>query len=102
MVSIKSIKQGKQFLDCFIRPLALPKQIVSMPSIWLRSFLISFEQPNIGLPSWRLKSALIRREPIAPSNGYTGFTPRLRTDFYARTMAVVERLSAGRARVEQL
>ena len=41
MVSIKSIKQGRQFLDYFTRPLALPKQTVSMLSIWLRSFLTS-------------------------------------------------------------
>ena len=47
--------------------------------------------------------ACIRREPIARSNGYTECTPRLRTDFYARKTAVVERLSAARAvRVEQL
>jgi hypothetical protein len=36
--AIKSTKQVRQFLDCFTKPPALLKQIVSMPSIWLRSF----------------------------------------------------------------
>ncbi len=42
---------GQQFLGCFTRPPAWPKQIVSMPWRWLRSFLISFERPKIGSPS---------------------------------------------------
>ena len=104
MVSIKSIKQGKQFLF-LTRPPAWPRQIVSMLSIWLRSCLSSFERPRIGSPSSRLRWACIRTRPTARSSGYTECTPRLRIDFYARTMAIVERLNAGRARtahVEQL
>ena len=81
MVSIKSTKQGKQFLDCFTRPPAWPKQIVSMLSIWLRSCLSSFERPRIGSPSSRLRWACIRTRPTARSSGYTECTPRLRIGF---------------------
>ena len=104
MVSIKSIKPGKRFLGSFIKPPARPKQIVSVPWRWLRSFLISFERPKIGSPSWKLRFACIRRKPTARSSGYTECTPRLRTDFSGKTTAVGERLNAGRAptiRVEQ-
>ena len=105
MVSIKSTKQGKQFLDCFTRPPAWPKQIVSMLSIWLRSRLSSFERPKIGSPSSRLRWACIRTRLTAWSSGCTECTPRSRIDFYARMTAFVARLNAGRARtarVEQL
>jgi hypothetical protein len=96
MVSIKSIKPGKRFLGSLIRPPARPKQIVSVPWRWLRSFLISFERPKIGSPSWKLRFACIRRKPTARSSGYIEFTPRLRTDFYGKTPAIVDHLNAGR------
>ena len=97
MASTKSIKQGKPFLGCFTRPPAWPKQIVSMPWRWLRSFLISFERPKIGSPSLRLRLACIRRKPTARSSGYIESTPRLRTDFSGKTTVVADRLNAGRA-----
>ena len=97
VVLINSTKQGRQFLDCFTRPLAWPKQIVTMPSRWPRSFPISSEWLKIGSPIWRLRLALIRREPTAPSSGYTECTPRLRIDFSGKTTAVREPLNAGRA-----
>ena len=105
MVSIRSIKQGKQFLDCFTRPPESQKQTVNMPSIWPRSFPISFERPRIGLPSSRLRLACIGTRPTARSSGYTECIPRLRTDFYVRPAAFGDRLNVGRARtalVEQL
>ena len=96
MVSIKSTKQVRRFWDCFTRQLALPKQIVSMLSTWLRRFPISFEQPKIGLPNSRLRSAGIRRKPTARSSGYTESIPRLRTDFSDKTTVLAERLNVGR------
>jgi hypothetical protein len=98
-------KAGQTILGLLHKAAGVPKQIVSMLSIWLRSFLTSFERPRIGSPSSRLRLACIRTRPTTRSSGYTECTPRLRTDFYARTTAVVERLNAGRARtarVEQL
>jgi hypothetical protein len=96
MVSIKSTTQVRRFWDCFTKQLALPMQIVSMLSTWLRRFLISFEQPKIGLPNSRLRSACIRRKPSARSSGYTECTLRLRTDFSGKTTVVEDRLNAGR------
>ena len=98
MVSIKSIKQGKQFLDCFTRPPESQKQTVNMPSIRPRSFPISFERPRIGSPSSRPRWVCTEKKPTAPSSGYTECIPRLRTDFYGRPAAFVDRLNAGRAR----
>ena len=82
--------------DCFTKQLALPKQIVSMRSTWLRRFPISFEQPKIGSPNSRLRSACIRRKPTARSSGYIECTLRLRTDFSDKTTVVEDRLNAGR------
>ena len=44
MVPINSIRQDKPFSGCFTKPLAWPKQTVSEPSKWRRSFPISFER----------------------------------------------------------
>ena len=97
VVSIKSTEQVRRFWDCFTKRLAWPKQIVSMLSIWLRRFPISFEQPKIGSPNSRQRSACIRRKPTARSSGYTECTLRLRTDFSSKTTVVGECLNAGRA-----
>ena len=42
---------GQTIYACFTRPLASPKQTVSMPSTWPRSFPISSELPKIGSPN---------------------------------------------------
>ena len=67
--SINSTRQVRRFWDCFTKQPPLPKQIVSMLSTWLRRFPISFEQPKIGSPNSRLRSACIRRKPSARSSG---------------------------------
>ena len=60
------------------------------------------EQPKIGSPNSRLRSACTGRKPTARSSGYTECILRLRTDFCARTTAVVECLNAGRARTARV
>ena len=99
MGSINSTRQVRRFWDCFTKQLALPKQIVSMLSTWLRRFPISFEQPKIGSPNSRLRSACIRRKPSARSSGYIECILRLRTDFSDKTTVVEDRLNAGKSTV---
>src|SRR3974390_2399338 len=55
-----------------------------MQSIRRKGFRISCARPKIGLQSWKRRSALIRNEPSALSNGSIASTPKLRIDFCGR------------------
>ena len=58
----------------------------SRHALGMASFRINCERLKTALPSWRLSSLLLEKEPIVPSNGSVVSMAKLKTAFFNKAI----------------
>ena len=85
-LTINSIKRAKLSCNWLHRLPESPTTTAGKRSAWRRSFRINCERLKTALPSWRLSSLLLEKEPIVPSNGSVVSMAKLKTAFFNKAI----------------